>query len=186
MLMMGVLGNVLFIISSYFGNLGYGLALDLSHVATFIAGFYGGPLTGFISGVFVGVIPGIRFGPMGFGSWLALIGLPLGKGLTGLTAGLIAKKFRLGDKKYTSLLMIPLSLLAYVPEVIFTYVYFTYLMRIFLGGGGAFLFFAVMPKALLEITVIGFLMGALVNHQGFNDFVGRFFAHPQLKTGEYS
>ncbi|MFW6117054.1 MAG: ECF transporter S component [Thermoproteota archaeon] len=181
MIMMGVLGNVLFMISNFL-NLGAGISFDLSHIATYIAGFYGGPLIGFISGIFVGLMPGIVYGPMGNGALLGLIGLPLGKGLTGLTAGLLASRLRLGKRKYTYLLLLPSTLVAYIPEVLFTYAYFAYLLPILLGGGGAFLFFAVIPKALTEITIIAFLMSALRKNSGFNDFVARFFASSPLKT----
>jgi len=180
-IMMGVLGNVLFAISSYLGNLGYGIALDFSLVAACIAGFYGGPLTGFISGLFVGIMPGIMFGPMGMGSWLGLFGLPLGKGLTGLTAGVIARSASLGRRQYSSLLAVPATLLAYVPECLFTYSYFAYLMPFFLGSGGAFTFIVyILPKALGEVTIISFLMAALVGNRGFNDFVGRFFTKTHI------
>lgn len=188
-LMMGVLGNVLFAISSYLGNLGYGIALDFSLVAAYIAGFYGGPLTGFVSGLFVGIIPGIMFGPMGMGSWLGLFGLPLGKGLTGLTAGIISRGLGLGRRQHSSLLVIPATLLAYIPECLFTYAYFAYLMPFFLGSEGTFIFIAyILPKALGEITIISFLMAALIGNHGFSDFIGRFFTKPyiipKLKTSK--
>ncbi|MDH5459769.1 MAG: hypothetical protein OEW71_01875, partial [Candidatus Bathyarchaeota archaeon] len=180
-LMMGVLGNVLFAISSYLGNLGYGIALDFSLVAAYIAGFYGGPLTGFVSGLFVGIMPGIMFGPMGMGSWLGLFGLPLGKGLTGLTAGIISRGLGLGRRQYSSLLVIPATLLAYIPECLFTYAYFAYLMPFFLGNEGASIFIGVLlPKAIGEITIISFLMAALIGNQGFSNFVCRFFTKPHI------
>jgi hypothetical protein len=180
-LMMGVLGNVLFAVSYYAGNLAPGVALDFSLIAACIAGFYGGPLTGFISGLFVGIMPGIMFGPLGMGSWLGLFGLPLGKGLTGLTAGIVSKSLGLGRKQYSSLLAIPATLLAYVPECLFTYAYFAYLMPFFLEGGGAFTFIVyILPKALAEVTIISFLMAAIIGNHGFNDFIGRFFTKPHI------
>ena len=163
--MMGVLGNVLFAISYYTGNLGYGIALDFSLVAACIAGFYGGPLTGFISGL----------------SWLGLFGLPLGKGLTGLTAGIISKGLGLGRRQYSSLFAVPATLLAYIPECLFTYAYFAYLMPFFLGSGGAFTFLVyILPKAIGEVTIISFLMAALIGNHGFSDFIGRFFTKPHV------
>lgn len=180
-LMMGVLGNVLFAISYYAGNLAPGVALDFSLVAACIAGFYGGPLTGFISGLFVGIMPGIMFGPMGMGSWLGLFGLPLGKGLTGLTAGIVARGSGLGRRPYSSLLAVPATLLAYIPECLFTYAYFAYLMPFFLESGGAFTFIVyILPKALAEVTIISFLMAAIIGNHGFNDFIRRFFAKPHI------
>lgn len=178
-LMMGVLGNVLFVISYYTGTLAPGIALDFSLVAAYIAGFYGGPLTGFTSGLFVGITPGIMFGPMGMGSWLGLFGLPLGKGLTGLTAGILSRG--LGKRQYSSFIVIPATLLAYIPECLFTYAYFAYLMPFFLGNGGAFAFIAyILPKALGEVAIISFLMAALIGNRGFSDFIGRFFAKPHI------
>jgi len=175
-LMMGVLGNVLFAISYYAGNIAPGVAFDFSLVAAYIAGFYGGPLIGFISGLFVGIFPGIMFGPLGMGSWLGLIGLPLGKGLTGLTAGIASRGLGLGRRPYSSILAVPTTLLAFIPECLYTYAYFAYLLPFFIGGGGPIIFILyILPKALTEIITISFLMAALIGNHGFNDFVGRFF-----------
>ena len=181
-LMMGVLGNFLFAISYYTGNIVPGIiAIDFSLIAAYVAGFYGGPITGFISGLFVGVFPGIMFGPMGMSSWLGLFGLPLGKGLTGLTAGIISKGLGLERKQYSSLITIPATLLAYVPECLFTYAYFAYLMPFFLGSGGAFIFTAyILPKALGEVIIISFLMAALIGNHGFSDFISSFFSKPHI------
>jgi len=180
-LMMGVLGNVLFAISYYAGNIAPGVAFDFSLVAAYIAGFYGGPLVGLISGLFVGIFPGIMFGPMGMGSWLGLLGLPLGKGLTGLTAGIASRGLGLGRRPYSSLLAVSATLLAFVPECLFTYAYFAYLMPFFLGSGGPSIFiYGILPKALGEVAIISFLMAALIGNHGFNDFVGRFFIKPYI------
>ena len=180
-LMMGVLGNVLFAVSYYTGNLAPGIAIDFSLIAVFIAGFYGGPLIGFVSGLFVGIFPGIMFGPMGMSSWLGLFGLPLGKGLTGLTAGIIARGLSLGRIPYSSIFAVPATLLAYIPECIFTYCYFAYLMPFFLGSGGPLIFiYYILPKALGEVTIMSFLMAALRGNHGFSDFVGKFFTKPYM------
>lgn len=178
--MMGVLGNVLFAISYYTGNIAPGIALDFSLVAAYIAGFYGGPLIGLISGIFVGALPGIMFGPMGMSSWLGLIGLPLGKGLTGLTAGIFARSLGLRRKQHSSILAFPMVFLSYIPECLFTYAFFTYLMPYFIGSGSCLIFYSILPKALVEITVMSFLMAALIGNHGFNGFVGKFFAKPYI------
>lgn len=175
-LMMGALGNMLFAISYYAVNFGSGIALDFSLIAAFIAGFYGGPLTGFVSGLLVGIMPGIMFGPMGMGAWLGLIGLPIGKALTGLTAGLISRILGLGRRSHSSLLAVPATLLAYVPEGIYTYAYFAHLMPFFLGKGGAAVFiYGILPKAIGEVAIMSILMAALMGNKGFNDFVNTFF-----------
>ena len=189
-LTMGVLGNVLFAISYYAGNVAPGISLDFSLVAAYIAGFYGGPLIGFISGLFVGVLPGVMFGPMGMSSWLGLFGLPLGKGLTGLTAGVISRVLGLGKRRYSSIITVPTVFLAYIPECLFTYAYFAYFMPYFLGTGGPLIFYYILPKALGEIAIISFLMAALLGNHGFNDFVSRFFVKsymvPRIKASKSS
>lgn len=176
-LVMGVLGNTLFALSSYAVPLSLGISLDLSLIAVFIAAYYGGPIVGCIAGFFAGIFPGVVYGPLGMGSWLGLFGLPLGKALTGLTAGIMARGLKLGRRPYSSILAFPSTLLSYVPEAIFTYAYFAYLMPIFLGTGGAYVFiYFVLPKALGELVITGTLMAALIGNHGFNDFMNRFFA----------
>jgi riboflavin transporter FmnP len=181
-LMMGALGNVLFAISYYTGTLAPGVALDFSLLPAFIAGFYGGPLMGFVSGILVGVLPGIMFGPMGMGSWLGLIGLPAGKSLTGLTAGILARGLNLSQNTHSSLITIPTTLLAYVPECIYTYAYFEWLMPFFIGGGGAAIFlYYILPKALAEVVIMSFLMAALIGNKGFNEALKSFIGPIQRK-----
>lgn len=185
-LMMGVLGNLLFAVSNYAGYLSPGVALDFSLVAVFIAGLYGGPVIGFMAGLFVGILPGIVFGPLGMGSWLGLIGLPIGKGLSGLTAGIISRSIRLGKRSHSFMFAIPSTLLAYVPECLFTYAYFAYLMPVFLGSGSADIFIAfILPKALGEVLIISFLMASLIGNHGFSDFMIRYFMtqHAVSKSG---
>jgi hypothetical protein len=185
-LMMGVLGNLLFAVSNYAGYLSPGVALDFSLVAVFIAGLYGGPVIGFTAGLFVGILPGIVFGPLGMGSWLGLFGLPIGKGLSGLTAGIISRSIRLGQRSHAFVFAIPSTLLAYVPECLFTYGYFAFLMPFFLNSGSAYVFFAfILPKALGEVLIISFLMASLIGNHGFSDFMSRYFMtqHVVLKSG---
>ena len=124
-LMMGALGSAFFAVSYYLGPLAPGVNLDFSLIAVFIAGFFGGPVTGAFSGLIAGILPGIMFGPLGMGGALGLIGLPLGKALSGLTSGLIGRTLRLGgEKQRSSILGIPASFLSYVPEALFTIGYF--------------------------------------------------------------
>jgi len=173
--MMSTLGNVLFLISFYLGPITQGVALDFSLVGVFIAALYGGPFVGFITGLFAGIFPGIYFGPMGTGSWLGLIGLPIGKSLTGLTAGLLYKGFNVNQRNRQSILTVPLVAASYVPEFFFTIFYFVSLLPFFIGGGGAGILVFVLPKAWAEIIFMSFLMAALVGNQGFNNFVNNFF-----------
>jgi len=181
MALMGALGNVLFLISFHLGSIAEGVALDLSLMTTFVAAYYGGPLIGFLTGLFVGVFPGIYFGPLGHGSWLGLIGLPIGKSLTGLTAGLLCRGFNVNQRRHNSLLTVPLVLVSYIPECIFTVSYFVILLPYFIGGGGSAILAFVLPKAWVEIVFMSFFMAALAGNHGFNSFMANFFV--RYKTG---
>ena len=180
---MGALGNVLAGISLYLGPIYPGVALDLSHITTFIAAIYGGPLTGFLVGFFGGIFPGFYFGWIG-GSlvWLGLIGLPLGKSLTGLTAGSLYRLFNVERRSRPSILTLPIVLFSFIPECLFTIFFFLNLMPYFLGiGGGLTMLGFVLPKAWGEIIFMSFLMAALVGNAGFNNFVTTFLASYKAK-----
>ena len=183
-LMMGALGSTLFAISYYAGPIAPGIALDFSLIACLIAGFFAGPTVGFTAGLFVGILPGIMFGPLGMGGVAGLIGLPIGKGLSGLTAGLMAKALKLGQKPRSSLLGVPSTYLSYVPEAIFTYIYFIFLLGI--GTGGTVFLTSILPKAIVEVTIISVIMAALMGNTGFSNFVRAHFTKstPKTKTAE--
>ncbi|UCE29832.1 MAG: hypothetical protein JSV85_03725 [Candidatus Bathyarchaeota archaeon] len=169
---MSALGNVLAGISIYLGPIYPGVALDLSHIATFIAAIYGGPAIGFLVGLFGGVFSGVYFGPLGTLSWLGLIGLPLGKSLTGLTTGALHKLFRVKQRSHPSIITLPLVISSYVPECLFTIFFFLSIMPYFLGlGGGLFMLGFILPKAWGEIILMSFLMAALVGNEGFSVFI---------------
>jgi len=182
MALMGALGNVLFLISYHIGPITPGVNLDLSHITVFIAALYGGPLVGFLTGLFAGIFPGIYFGPLGLGSWLGLICLPIGKALTGFIAGLFYKGFDVGQRPRKSVLTVPLVLVSYVPECIYTIAYFVILLPILIGGGGVGILAFVLPKGWVEITFISFFMAALVGNHGFNTFISNFFASYKTKS----
>jgi LytS/YehU family sensor histidine kinase len=172
-IMMGSLGTILFGVTYYLTPIASGITLDFSLIAVFIAGFFGGPVVGFISGIFVGIFPGIMYGPLGMGGALGLIGLPIGKALSGLTAGLISKSLKIGQKPRTSLLTVPATFLAYVPESIFTLAYFIVLQS--LEAGAAIFLTAILPKAIVEIAIMSVIMAALMGNSGFKDFVKAHF-----------
>ena len=178
--MMGALGNVLFAISYFAGPIAPGIALDFSLIAVFIAGFFIGPREGIITGLLAGILPGIMFGPVGTGGWLGLIGLPLGKALTGLTAGFIGKGVNF-QKPRSSLLGIPLTILAYIPESIFTYAYFAFLLPLFIPTQvlGNAVIITILIKAFGEVTIMGFIIAALLGNKGFKDFIQAFFCKPE-------
>lgn len=172
--MMVALGNVLSAISTNLGPIVPGVSIDLSHIATFIAAIWGGPIYGFIVGFFGGVWAGFYFGFVGGTlSWLSLIGLPIGKSLTGLTTGLFFKTFKIREKKHASILTVPTVLTSFVPETIFTVAYFLAFAPFFFVNfaGGIVLLAFIVPKAWAEITLMSFLMAALVGKNGFSIFV---------------
>lgn len=166
-----------------------GAALDFSHVATFIAAIYGGPFLGAVVGFLGGIYAGYYFGyVMGSLGLLSLIGLPLGKALTGLLAGFLYRKLRISERSRSSTLTIPIVLLSYIPECIYTIIYFYYLVPYFYGFPMEFMVPIVISKAWVEITVMSFLMGALAGNKGFNNFVSsiltKSYVTPKLQSSD--
>ena len=159
-----------------------GAALDLSHIATFIAAIFGGPyvgaLVGFIGGIYAGYYFGYVLGSLGL---LSLIGVPFGKALTGLTVGFLYNKLRIGNRKNPSLLTTVTVLISYVPECIFTIIYFLYVVTLVYGYAMSFMIPIVIPKAWIEIIVISVMMGALVGNAGFREFMLKFFVPQKIK-----
>ena len=159
-----------------------GAALDLSHIATFIAAVFGGPyvgaLVGFIGGIYAGYYFGYVLGSLGL---LSLIGIPFGKALTGLTAGFLYNKLRVNNRKNSSLLTTAIVLISYIPECIFTIIYFLYIVALIYGNAMSFMIPIVIPKAWIEITVMSVIMGALVGNAGFKEFMLKFFVPQKIK-----
>jgi riboflavin transporter FmnP len=172
-LMMGALGTALFAVSYSAAPIAPSLAFDFSLIGVLIAGFYGGPTIGFITGLFAGILPGIMFGPLGTGGILGLIGLPFGKALTGMTAGFIATSTKFGVKPRSSLLAIPSTFLAYIPESLFTWGYFVFLLQFEVGTT---VFLTVLTKALIEISIMSVVMAALIGNNGFSSYVRTHFS----------
>jgi hypothetical protein len=152
-------------------------ALDLSHIATFISAIFGGAYVGAAVGFFGGVYAGYYFGYIG-GSFglLSLIGLPLGKAATGLLAGFLYKRLKVGNSSKRGILTLPMTLASYIPESIYTYLYFVNLVPFFLGSYVTqfititFVIF-VISKGWLEITFMSMLMTALTTRASFREFV---------------
>jgi riboflavin transporter FmnP len=177
---MSALGFALSLISlnvaPFMGTAAGGAALDLSHIATFIAAFFGGPLigaaVGFLSGIYAGYYFGYVLGTIGV---ISVIGVPTGKALTGLFAGFLYKRTGLSNGSTRTFWVFPLTLLSYVPEAVYTVLYFLYLVPLINGQSMAFMVLIVLPKAWLEITLMSVLMSALAGNVGFKQFVTRFF-----------
>jgi uncharacterized membrane protein len=159
-----------------------GAALDLSHIATFIAAIFGGPyvgaMVGFLSGIYSGYYFGYVMGSLGV---LSLIGVPFGKALTGLTAGFLYKRLKINNSSRSSTITIPITLISYIPECIYTIFYFLYIVLYVYGAAMSFMIPIVIPKAWIEITVMSIIMGALAGNIGFKEFILRFFYTPKLE-----
>jgi len=168
--MMAALGNVLSFIPIGLTRVGQ-VGFDLSHIATFIAAIFGGPLVGCLVGFAGGFVAGFYFGPLGWLSWLGLIGLPIGKALTGLTTGTSYKFLKIDDRTHCSLLTIPAVLTGYIPEFLFTAFFFLVLVPYFLGWLNIALLVSIAVKAWMEMIVMSVLMAALVGNTGFSAFV---------------
>jgi LytS/YehU family sensor histidine kinase len=181
-IMMGALGNVLFLVSYYAGPITQGVALDFSLVGVFIAGLYGGPIAGIISGFIAGIMPGVMFGPLGSGGALGLIGLPIGKALTGLTTGLLSQGLKIPQRAHSSLVTIPTTLIAYVPEALFTFAYFSYMLPLFLSQNlGTAVITTIMIKAIAEVAIMSVIMATLMGNNGFNSFIRAHFTKMENK-----
>ena len=153
--------------------------MDFSHIGTLIAALYGGPWVGLLAGILVGFGTGIYFGFLG-GSlgFLGLIGLPLGKAMTGFTVGLLAKRLNIDEGRQSSLFTILVVLLGYLPECLFTVFFFNVLVVIFLPTVAQYLVAALVPiliKAWIEIAVMSFYVGTLSGNKGFSNYIRQHF-----------
>lgn len=174
---MGALGNVLSAISIMIGRVNEQVAFDFSHVATFIAAIYGGPVVGALTGFIGGFVPAILFGYVT--GQLGIFGftIPFGKALTGFVVGLLALAFKPFKRSYSSPSVILSVLLGYVPEAIYTIYVFQALIPFFVPAM-AFLALYLTPiliKGWFEMIILAFFMAALCGNQGFTSFVRRFF-----------
>jgi len=165
---MGALGNVLALLTLAIPTPISQVAPDLSHVATLIVALYSGPVLGGITGAMVSIAPFYRFGVTGwFGPLVGFLIIPL-KSLTGITAGLLGKRFRPAIA----------TLLGYVPESVATYLYFVSIVPLFLPQVAPYVtegfIVVVLSKAWTELGIIAVLMEAIKRR----DIVDRILAKP--------
>lgn len=152
------------------------LALDFSHLTTFIAALYGGPFVGAITGAVGGLIAAFEFG-FSKGNIVTGIGLPIGKALTGLAAGYVFKWFK--ESKYSNYLT---TVVSYIPEAILTFVLFKYLLPPATGipeGIAVAIAVQIIVKAFIEMVILGGLLTWLTGNLGFKSFADGFFEKDQ-------
>lgn len=182
--MMAALGNVLSFISIQLapiipsvpiGPVTLSLALDLSHLTTFIAALFGGPVIGGITGLIGGLVAAFEFG-FSKGNFITGFGLPIGKALTGITAGILMARLRF-DK--SQIRMIFATIIAYIPEGLFTAFLFIYIFPLFLGLPrfvAVAITSQIIVKAFFEMILMGLIITGVIRNQGFNNYVRGFFS----------
>ena len=171
---MVALANVLSAFSIGLTRVGQ-IGVDLSNLAVFIGGIYGGPVLGFLIGLLGGTVPGIQFGPLGGLGWLGLFGLTFGKSLTGLTTGALRRIFGLDlERNPVFFRTVLVVLMGYVPEFFFTIYFFLSLAPYFLGPVPWVTFgwlLSVLAKGWAETAVISIIIATLTRNAGFNALV---------------
>ena len=181
---MAALGNVLSFISIKLaplvptiplGQTSFSLALDLSHLSTFISALFGGPVVGGLTALIGGSVAAFEFG-FSQGNFITGFGLPVGKALTGITAGLLMRRLEVERKQ---IMMVVSTVISYIPEGIVTYIIFMYLFPLFIPNSifwVATLTVQVLVKAVIEMVVMGILLAAMLGNQGFTQYAKGLFS----------
>jgi hypothetical protein len=182
---MAALGNVLSFVTMQLtpivpniplGPVTVSLALDISHLTTFIAAIYGGPIVGGLTGAVGGLVAAFEFG-FSQGNIVTGIGLPLGKAMTGVAAGYVFKRIK--EVPFANFIA---AVLSYIPEAILTYVLFKYLLPPATGipiGIAVAISIQIIVKALIEMIILGGLLTWLTGNLGFRSFAEGFFEKNQ-------
>lgn len=189
---MSALGNVLSFISIQLtplipnvslGPVSISLAFDLSHVATFTAALFGGPVIGGLTGLIGGLVAAFEFG-FSKGNIISGVGVPVGKALTGITAGYIMSRIDLSKRKR---LFIPTTLISYIPEGIFTAIIFMVLLPAY-SGLPSFLApvitIEVLVKATIEMVLMGIILIGLYGNKAFSVSAVSYFPKSKPKNKE--
>jgi len=182
--MMAALGNVLSFISIQLaplvpsipvGPVSISLALDFSHLATFITALYGGPVIGGLTGLIGGLVAAFEFG-FSKGNLISGFGIPVGKAMTGVVAGLVMSMLRASEKRS---MLVPSTLVSYIPEGILTAFIFISLYPLYFGMP-SFLATAiatqVLVKAVCEMIAMGLVLMFLADNRGFTAYLKGVFS----------
>ena len=176
--MMAAMGNVLSLISIRMapmvpsiplGPVTFSLALDLSHIATFIAALFGGPIVGGLTGMIGGIIAAFEFG-FSRGNFLTGFGLPIGKALTGIAAGVIMKRL----EERGGVMYVIGTILSYIPEALVTVVIFMYLFPLFIPFSDQWVTIftiQILVKAFVEMVIMGVILMRVMGNRGFKVYV---------------
>ncbi len=151
------------------------LALDLSHLSTFIASLFGGPVVGGLTGLLSGLVAAFEFG-FSQGNVVTGIGLPLGKAMTGVAAGYV---FRLLNAEGSPIRLVASTVASYVPEALLTLALFRYVLPVVAGlpaGLATAIAFQIVVKAFFEMILLGLILVGLTGNAMFSDLSQRYFA----------
>lgn len=168
---MAALGTAVSIITINFVHLGvWQIALDLSHLGSFLVAIPGGPILGAITGALAGIYPGIAFGYI-WGSLgiVGLIGLPAGKALAGFATGYVQLKLK---RPFLSVII------GYVPECIFTIALFVFVVPFTTGMPGdiaLLISLGIAAKAWIEILFMAFVMETIFLSRGIVSMIRTIF-----------
>ena len=177
--MMAAMGNVLSLISIRMAplvpsiplgpGLTFSLALDLSHIATFIAALFGGPVVGGLTGMIGGMIAAFEFG-FSQGNFLTGFGLPIGKALTGIAAGVLMKRL----EERGGVMYVIGTILSYIPEALLTVMIFMWLFPLFIPFSEAWVTLftiQILVKAFVEMIIMGVILTRVMGNRGFKVYI---------------
>jgi hypothetical protein len=175
---MAALGNVLSFLTTQLvplapnipiGPISVSLALDISHLSTFIAAIFGGPVVGGITGAIGGLVAAFEFG-FSKGNIVTGIGLPLGKAMTGVSAGILFNRYKL----QSLIASVGLTVTSYIPEAILTIILFRYLLPSLMGlpiGIATLIGAQIIVKAFFEMIILGIILLIIIRNQGFKGYL---------------
>lgn len=190
---MGALGNVLSwasMLAARFtpviplGPYNVSVALDLSHVATFIAALCGGPVTGALTGLVGGAAAAVEFG-FSKGNLITGFTLPAGKALTGLSSGVLLRWMGLPRQARSKAIIALLAVIAYLPEAAFTGFIFLAVFPMVFGTQVAILVpivATILIKAFIELAAVGTLVSGLYGNKAFNLFLAKLYPGATART----
>jgi hypothetical protein len=122
-----------------------------------------------------GLVAAYKFG-FSQGNFITGFGLPLGKALTGITAGLIVRILGLWDGH--RLLLLLTTLISYIPEAVYTAFLFIVIFPIVFGlplPVANVIATQILTKAFFEMIIMGLILSMVMKNQGFTEYIKGFF-----------
>ncbi len=104
------------------------------------------------------------------------IGLPIGKAMTGVTAGFILGRMNLFQGQKLSKVFA--TAISYIPEGLFTAFVFIKILPVFFPMDPLFLIpftVQIIVKAFFEMIVMGLILVAIAKNQGFTGYIRGIF-----------